>query len=162
MQWTFVSESFPRATPRSAHTSQRLKIHKATAPIATEVRSILALQPSDLAYLTQITNPLEKSKVFDLDIKHRHELNSLSTGNSIRYKSPRVSSCSPRRTRQALPQESLVFKREPLLHTLVKDPVFFKFYERIDEAACKRFTFNPGRSAKLHTKFLNSSPRRNL
>mmetsp|Transcript_4847 Transcript_4847/g.9065 ORF Transcript_4847/g.9065 Transcript_4847/m.9065 type:complete len:167 (-) Transcript_4847:1706-2206(-) len=152
MQWTFLKESFPRTSVRSANQSRRLSSYKPQSMPDIDIGPLVDdMQPPDISSLSQSirTNPLEKSTVFDIDLKHRHQLNSLSAYNSIRFRSPKVSTASSNQPKTPVLRElPEVLKRVSVMNKLAKDPIFLRFCERVDETEFRRISSAPRRSSK--------------
>jgi hypothetical protein len=110
---------------------------------------VLDVRSSALSSTSSVAaNVLEKSTVFEVDWRHRHELEGLSAYNSFRYRSPKVSTAKYTMARTTLLDKDLpsVLKRQSVLTSLSKDPVFLRFCERVDSATYKRIQSAPRNS----------------
>lgn len=159
MHWTFLKESFPRATVRSGYEPRRLSKAKPQSLPDIDLSHYLLEEPFDFADVAKVikSDDLEKSKIYDIDMKFREQLGSFSVNKSSPYCRLRKSSINSKKTRpfetSKLPS---VLRREPAMSSLSKDPVCLRPTEQAGKSTFRRI--NASFKTRLHPKLVNVKP----
>lgn len=163
MQWTFLKESFPRTNLRSAQQTRRMSTNKPQSMPDIDIGPLIfdEVQPADLIDLVGKPRLLERSAVFEIELKHRHQLNTLSAYNSARFQGPNVSLDCGKKIKTSLTRDlPPILKRESLMNSLSKDPAFLRFLQRTDQSTYKRIRSAPRKGTRkgLRRKLSQEDP----